>query len=145
MDRIELDLKSKLNNLNLNYSFNIIVAYYIRKGEFFIDYEMESKSDSDSEKENFRDLIRQSHINARLHERYCLKYCNFANNHMFTQSPHSPNCHEMAKDHYNSFVNCNSPFCIDYCKKYDLTPSYHVFKKKPKFQSYLEFGDDNEE
>jgi hypothetical protein len=81
-----------------------------------------SKSDSNIYKKDYEDFINKCHDIANKHEEYCDTHC-FKDNETGWY-PHTRRCIDFRRLHHESFVECNSIFCLKMNEDERLKPSY---------------------
>ena len=85
-------------------------------------------SDDEKHKLKYKDFINQCHDKADDHSKYCSMNC--VKNINFQWYPHDSKCIQMIKDHFDSFVYCDSLLCLKTNDLERVRPSY--YKEKPK-------------
>jgi len=81
-----------------------------------------SKSDDDKYKKEYENFINNCHKIALQHELYCNNNCLKKK---IIWYPHTNKCIEFRKKHHQSFVECNSMFCLKQNEIHFLKPSYN--------------------
>jgi hypothetical protein len=99
-------------------------------------------SDDEIKKKNYKIFIEQCHKIAVEHEEYCNIEC--FKNVEYLWCPHTKECVNMRKKHFESFVECNSIFCLKINQGQKLRPSYLKPKKKEEIIHELTYYSDSE-
>ncbi len=94
-------------------------------------------SDDNKHKLKYEDFINKCHDIAVAHEKYCNNNC--FNDNKTGWYPHTKDCMEYRKAHHESFVECNSIFCIKMNSLEYLKPSYLREIDKPKIITELTY------
>jgi hypothetical protein len=101
-----------------------------------------SYSDDDTYKKKYEDFINKCHNIADLHEYYCDKNC--FKDKISCWLPHTKRCIDYRKEHCESFVKCNSPYCIKKNKELYLKPSYTRQKKQETITELTYYSSDDD-
>ena len=101
-----------------------------------------SKSDDEKNKLQYEQIIDDCLKIADEHEKYCNLNC-FINN-TSRWYPHKLACIEFRKRHYESFVECNSIFCLTMNESLHLKPSYLKKKDNVKVITELTYYSDSD-
>ena len=102
-----------------------------------------SKSDDDKHKIKYKDFIDKCHDIADKHEDYCNTYCFLDNKTRWY--PHTKTCIKYRKEHHESFVECNSIFCLKMNETECLVPSYSKKTDNVEIINELTYYDTSDE
>ena len=96
----------------------------------------------DKNKTKYSDFINKCHDIAVLHEDYCNNNC-FKDN-TIGWYPHTKICIKMRNEHHESFVECNSIFCLKMNEIEGIRPSYVREEPKQDIITELTYYDDDD-
>jgi len=94
-------------------------------------------------KNKYKYFINECHDKADAHATYCSMNC--VKNINFQWYPHDSICIQMKKNHYDSFVHCDSLLCIKINEVERVRPSYCREKTKEEVITELTYYNDDEE
>ena len=103
---------------------------------------MPSFSDDSRHKIKYDDFINKCHDISDAHEHYCNTNC-FKDNRTGWY-PHTRRCIEYRQAHHESFVECNSVFCLKMNEESNLIPSYSKPNKEIEVITELTYYSDDE-